>query len=81
MLEAMLEGYAEYYSAELSQKVRRGMTENLLEHKWNGSPVPLGYALDADHRLVIDPDMAPHVKTLSICFWPVKLRRTCAVSR
>lgn len=64
MLEAMLEGYAEYYSAELSQKVRRGMTENLLEHKWNGSPVPLGYALDADHRLVIDPDMAPHVKTL-----------------
>lgn len=64
MLEAMLEGYAEYYSAELSQKVRRGMTENLLEHKWNGSPVPLGYALDANHRLVIDPDMAPHVKAL-----------------
>lgn len=40
MLEAMLEGYAEYYSAELSQKVRRGMTENLLEHKWNPWDTP-----------------------------------------
>ncbi len=28
IFESMLEGYAEYYSAELSQKVRRGMNEN-----------------------------------------------------
>ena len=27
IFESMLEGYAEYYSAELSQKVRRGMNE------------------------------------------------------
>ena len=33
ILESMLEGYAEYYSAELSQKVKRGMTENILAHR------------------------------------------------
>lgn len=31
ILESLLEGYAEYYSLELAQKVRRGMTDNLLE--------------------------------------------------
>ena len=30
ILEAMLEGYAEYYSAELSEKVIRGLTDNAL---------------------------------------------------
>ena len=33
LLEAMLEGMAEYYSAELSEKVSRGMTENALKCK------------------------------------------------
>ena len=28
ILESVLEGYAEYYSADLSEKVIRGMTEN-----------------------------------------------------
>ena len=30
ILESVLEGYAEYYSADLSEKVVRGMTENAL---------------------------------------------------
>ena len=30
LLESMLEGYAEYYSAELAVKVKRGMKENAL---------------------------------------------------
>ena len=30
ILESVLEGYAEYYSADLSEKVIRGMTENAL---------------------------------------------------
>lgn len=29
ILESMLEGFAEYYSAELSQKVKRGIKENI----------------------------------------------------
>ena len=36
LLESMLEGMAEYYSAELSEKVVRGLTENALKCKYNG---------------------------------------------
>ena len=31
ILESVLEGFAEYYSADLSEKVTRGMTENALK--------------------------------------------------
>ena len=40
ILESVLEGFAEYYSAELSEKVVRGMTDNVLKGKFNGGPVP-----------------------------------------
>ena len=33
ILESVLEGMAEYYSAELAVKVKRGMTDNVLEGK------------------------------------------------
>lgn len=48
ILESMLEGYAEYYSAELSQKVTRGMTENALKARYNGGTLPFGYMIDED---------------------------------
>ena len=35
ILESVLEGYAEYYSAELSEKVKRGMTDNALKCQFN----------------------------------------------
>lgn len=43
LLESLLEGYAEFYSAELSEKVKRGMTENALKAKSNGVRAPYGY--------------------------------------
>ena len=43
ILESMLEGMAEYYSAELSEKIHRGQKENALKGKNNGGTVPLGY--------------------------------------
>ena len=43
LLESMLEGMAEYYSAELSEKVTRGLTENALKCKYNGGTLPIGY--------------------------------------
>ena len=64
ILESMLEGYAEYYSAELSQKVKRGMTENILEGKWVGCRVPLGYKLTADKKLQIVPRDADAVRLI-----------------
>ena len=39
----MLTGMAEYYSAELSEKVVRGMTENVLKGKYNGGTIPIGF--------------------------------------
>ena len=36
-LESILEGMAEYYSAELSEKVNPGLTENALHCKFNGA--------------------------------------------
>lgn len=55
LLESVIEGMAEYYSAELSQKVKRGMTENLLEGKWIGGIVPFGYELTSENKLAISP--------------------------
>ena len=62
ILEAMLEGYAEFYSAELSEKIHRGQKENALKGKNNGGGVPLGYLLDKKaQKLLVDPTTAPLV--------------------
>lgn len=58
----MLEGYAEFYSADLSEKIHRGQKENALEGKNNGGGIPLGYLLDKQtQKLIIDPETAPLV--------------------
>jgi site-specific DNA recombinase len=54
ILESVLEGYAEYYSADLSEKVVRGMTDN-------GGTMPIGYVIDAEQHFRIDPLTAPFV--------------------
>lgn len=61
LMEAVLEGMAEYYSAELSEKVIRGMTENALKRKYNGGILPIGYTVDSERHLQIDPLTAPAV--------------------
>lgn len=55
ILESMLEGMAEYYSANLSQNIKRGMTENALQCKFNGSGCPLGYKITPDKHFELDP--------------------------
>lgn len=59
ILESVLEGFAEYYSADLSEKVVRGMTENLLKGKFNGGTIPFGYIIDGDGHFQVDPLTAP----------------------
>ena len=61
LLESMLEGMAEYYSAELAEKVGRGMTENALKCKFNGGTVPIGYTINKDQFFEVDPVKAPYV--------------------
>lgn len=43
IIESMFEGYAEYYSAELSQKVKRGMKETRLKGNYTGGTLIYGY--------------------------------------
>ncbi len=65
ILESMLEGYAEYYSAELAQKIRRGQHDNAMKCMNNGGNTPLGYYVDkATGRLEVDPETAPYVQEL-----------------
>lgn len=61
ILESMLEGMAEYYSAELSEKVIRGHTENALKCKYNGGTPTFGYVIDKDMQYQLDPRTAPVV--------------------
>jgi len=59
LLESLLEGYAEFFSAELSEKVIRGLTENALKCKYNGAGVPVGYYIDDEQYFQINETTAP----------------------
>ena len=61
ILEAVLEGMAEFYSAELSQKIQRGMRESALKCQSIGGHIPLGYKIE-NHKYIIDPVTAPIVQ-------------------
>ena len=61
ILEAVLEASAEYYSLELSQKVKRGCRESALKGQFVGGTLPFGYKVE-NKRLVIDDAQAPIIK-------------------
>lgn len=62
IMEGMLEAMNEYYIANLSREVKKGMRENALKGKRSGAHAPTGY--DAvDQRLVPNAD-ASRVKTV-----------------
>ena len=58
ILESVLEGMAEYYSVELAEKISRGMTDNVINGKFNGGVVTYGYYIDSDKRFQIEPSEA-----------------------
>jgi DNA invertase Pin-like site-specific DNA recombinase len=64
ILESLMEGLAEYYSAELAQKIKRGMHESALKCQSTGSGRPLGYRVDEQKRFQIDPESAQTVQTI-----------------
>ena len=53
ILESLLEGMAEYYSAELAQKVKRGMHETRIKGNYQGGGLPFGYKIEG-RKIVID---------------------------
>ena len=64
LLESLLEGYAEFFSAELAEKVTRGMTENALKCKFNGGTIPFGYQISAEQHYELNPITAPIVSEI-----------------
>ncbi len=57
IIESMFEGYAEYYSAELSQKVRRGLKESRIKGNFTGGKIVYGYNV-VNKKLVINEEQA-----------------------
>ncbi len=63
ILESLLEGMNQYYSAELAQKVSRGMRETRLKGYFQGGPLPYGYKLNG-RKVVIDETTAEIVRLI-----------------
>lgn len=68
ILENMYVGMAEYYSAELSQKVKRGMNESRQKGNFTGGYLPYGYYVTGDRKngrkIHIDEDKAVIVRKI-----------------
>jgi len=58
ILEGLLESMAEYYSANLSQNVKRGQRETIAKGRYCGGWIPYGYR-SQDGKLVADEKTAP----------------------
>ena len=58
LVEGVLESMAEYYSAELSQKIQRGMDINGAKYLSTGSNPGFGYTV-VDKHIVLDEETAP----------------------
>ncbi len=64
LIEGVLESMAEYYSAELSQKIKRGIAISASKCKFFGGKVPLGYKIDEKKDYVINEETAPIVRRM-----------------
>ena len=61
ILEAVLEASAEYYSVDLSQKIKRGRRESASKGKYVGGSLPMGYRSE-NGRILIDEATAPIIQ-------------------
>ena len=64
LIEGVLESMAEYYSAELSQKIQRGMAINAEKCLSNGSNPGLGYIVNPDRTFSVDEEAAAIVREI-----------------
>ena len=64
LVEGVLESMAEYYSAELSQKIHRGMEINAEKCLSNGSNPGLGFKVGEDRHFYVDEEEAATVREI-----------------
>ena len=63
IMEGLLEMFAELYSKDLSQKVKRGIKESIIKGNYIGGHILYGYKV-VDKKIVIDEETAPAIKYL-----------------
>ena len=61
IMESLIEGMGQYYSEELSQKVRRGMNETRLKGNFMGGHLLYGYSVE-NKKVIIDEEKAEIVR-------------------
>lgn len=61
ILESLLEGMSQYYSEELSQKVKRGMRETRIKGNFQGGSLLYGYKV-IEKKIYIDDEQADIVR-------------------
>ena len=64
ILESVIEGMAQYYSANLAREVAKGQKENALRCLHNGGDAPLGYDVAFDKKYVVNEEEAQAVKII-----------------
>lgn len=64
LVEGLLESMAEYYSAELSQKIKRGLNINAEKCVANGGNISLGFKVNSERKYEIDDETAPIVRKI-----------------
>ncbi len=64
ILESVIEGMAQYYSANLAREVAKGQKENALKALHNGGDAPLGYDVAHDKTYTVNEEEAQAVKII-----------------
>ena len=64
LLESLMEGLAEYYSADLRQKIIRGQKESAKKGRLPMGRLPVGYMRAEDGTISPDPELAPAIRKL-----------------
>jgi len=63
ILQGVLETLAEYYSYELSEKVKRGYATKAAQSIYLGGTIPLGYYVDEKRKFQVDETKSPFIVT------------------
>lgn len=64
IMESILEGYSEYYSKELAQKIIRGNYESRSKGQYTGGAVIYGYRIDQNRKCVVNEAEAEVVRKI-----------------